>query len=105
MNLAAIFTAAHTTARTLTAGTYRARFAQGLRAAYAAAKAPKLLEIQVAYAGGNAVYGQYNTLLALGAQGLGLQLNASQFQKRVNYFVADEAIAALRAGQQVRFVK
>lgn len=40
MTASAIFTAAHATARTLTAGTYRTRFAAGLKAAYAAAKAP-----------------------------------------------------------------
>lgn len=40
MNLSTIFTAAHTTARTATTGTYRARFAAGLVAAYAAAKVP-----------------------------------------------------------------
>ena len=109
MNLSAIFTAAHATARTATTGTYRMRFAAGLKVAYAATKAPAapvevVFAVPYSKADMPCSYKQYDYLYSFDNVVSMAGLNGTQFQKRVPVYMASAAIAAAQAGQTVRFV-
>jgi hypothetical protein len=108
---AAFLVAAHAAAKANTATlSYRQRLSIAMKAAYAAAKAPKVEEqvvfITVGYGKASmpASYKQYDYLMDL-ANCLGLAgLNSTQFCKRVNSFEASEAIGLAKAGRKVEFV-
>jgi hypothetical protein len=109
MNTSALFTAAHTAAKKIVdaAMTYRQKFAAALRAAYAQAKQPakEIVEVLVgSFAHVSATYKQLDYLLDLGNVLNWCDLPRNQFLKRVSQSAASEAISAVLAGKQVRFV-
>jgi hypothetical protein len=116
MNTSALFAAAHAAAkRAFGFGSYKVRFANGLRAAWAAAKAaakaaaaPKMTKFVAGPAlkkGGNATEKQFAYIQALVQQVGGvIEVSLSQFCRHFQSRTASTIITTLQAKQPVHLV-